>query len=640
MKKIDVELLGMLNDDDIKIIVAEIKLDMMLVPFKQNSKTYAKYISRLGRLDSRSKMAQTYLPGIVYDLYNKGDLNIRKMLSNQAQILKSIIVEILAEYEKEKLTPESFSDMDSTKCVAILSEIENKEASNRIDINLFFLQLKLNAVDISEQQKEEIEKLWNEKKEKEAALKVVEDFYKREIAALKIDYEKKLSVAEHTISDLKVKIKKQEASFEDLTGKVEGQKEDSLQKENEIKELLDKLEFMAIQLEEKKKELSDTGKELSNFKEKIENQRLEFQLAWQKEIEADNEELIRKREQLNNENEFIQAEIDFLIEDRGKAEKELKQIKESLSEAEEKLSILKNDIDNFTSEHENISAGVSQIRVSVQSIGYGLYIESGMDVINKEVYGKYSQYVTAVENNLDNIGCKMYSGRLEDFFNAAIGIGLVPLLYGFGARKAARALIAARYGEIPTIISIPVGYNDASALSREIDEVKTMVVVIEDLFGRMNEEIILPILRRDVDKQLVFCVESYECLRYVDSYFMNYVQLIKVDIASHKKMEPLIYADAKEVFADCRFSEKSDMHKKVKRLLKEIEVSDIYVRSRGDMLTYLKEVIPHDIDAIFEEWFEHELWKILKPEQKKIIKERISKDSLGLSEELIERLDE
>ena len=237
MKKIDVDLLEMLNDDDIKLIIAETKLDMMLSPFKQNSKTYAKYMSRLGRLDSKSKMVKVNLPGIVYELYNKGDLNMRKMLSNQAQFLKNVIVKILTEYETEKLTPESFWDMDSTRCVAILSDIENMDSNNRIDIDLFFLQLKLNAVDISENQKNEIKRIWNEQKEKEAALKIVEDSYKNKIKILKKDYEAKISLAEQTISNLKVKIKKQEISFEDLTNKLEVQKEDNRQNEKQIKEL-------------------------------------------------------------------------------------------------------------------------------------------------------------------------------------------------------------------------------------------------------------------------------------------------------------------------------------------------------------------------------------------------------------------
>ncbi len=192
MKKIDTELLEILNDNDIKSIIAEIKLSDMLAPFKKDAKTYAKYIPRLGRLDTKSKMVKTNLPGIVYELYNKKDLNMRSLVSNQAQFLKNIIVEILEDYKAEELIPDSFSDMDSTKCVAILSDIENKNVKYWVDIDLFFLQLKLNAVEIPEQQKNEIKRLWSEQKEKEAvekkrkqeledALKAVEDSCKNEI---------------------------------------------------------------------------------------------------------------------------------------------------------------------------------------------------------------------------------------------------------------------------------------------------------------------------------------------------------------------------------------------------------------------------------------------------------------------------
>ncbi len=477
MKKIDVDLLEMLNDDDIKLIIAETKLDMMLSPFKQNSKTYAKYMSRLGRLDSKSKMVKVNLPGIVYELYNKGDLNMRKMLSNQAQFLKNVIVKILTEYETEKLTPESFWDIDSTRCVAILSDIENMDSNNRIDIDLFFLQLKLNAVDISENQKNEIKRIWNEQKEKEAALKIVEDSYKNKIKILKKDYEAKISLAEQTISNLKVKIKKQEISFEDLTNKLEVQKEDNRQNEKQIKELLTKLEFSCKQLEEKEKEMSDIEKELGELKRKNESRRLELEHAWQKKVEDDNKKLIEKKEQLIGKNKIIQMQIDSLLDDRSKAEEQLKQIKECIFAAEEQLTILKNDIDNYSSERENILSSVSQNSASVQSSGLNLYIEPGMCDIQREVCEKYSQYIMAVETNMDNVGCKISSGVLDNIFNAAVDVGLIPLLCGFGARKAAMALIAARYGEMPTIISIPSGYNDVAILSREIDKAKTTVII-------------------------------------------------------------------------------------------------------------------------------------------------------------------
>ncbi len=627
MKKIDIDLLEKLNNDDIKIIISETKLDMMLAPFKQNSKTYAKYISRLGRLDTKSKMVNANLPGIVYELYNRRDLNIRKLMSIQAQNIRQQIIAVLAEYKTEKLTPESFSGMDSTRCVEVLLDIENKDTNNGVNINLFFLQLKLNAVEIPEQKRNEIKELWGKQKEKEAvekkrkqeldeALKIVEDSCKNEIELLRNEYRTKINATELAIRSLEAKTKKQQVDFNDLEDKIEAQK----------------------------KEMFDISKALSGLCEKIENQRREFEHILMRGDETHNKELIRIREQLIDENQSLQTQIDFLLDDRHKAEEELKQIKESISATEVQLAILKNDIDNYSIECRNVSPCVSQGSTSEQNGGLRLFTEPGTTVIQKEVCEKYSQYVMAVETNLDIIGYKMSSNRsetaLEDFFNAAVDIGLVPLLFGFGARKAAMALIAARYGEIPTIISVPAGYNNVVALSREIDKAETAVVIIEDLFGRMNEEMILPVLRSDIDKQLVFCAESSECLKYTAPYFMNYIQLIKVDITSHKKMAELVFVDAKELFAGYRHSEKSEMHKKVKKLLREINISDIYIQSRGDMLTYLDEVAQHNIDTIFEDWLEHELLNILKPEQKKIIRERLAKDSLGVSVELIEKFDE
>lgn len=645
MKKMDDDLLEILNDDDIKVIIAETKMDTMLVLFKQNSKTYAKYIPRLGRLDTKSKMAKTNLPGIVYELYNKGDVNIRKLLFNQAQLFKNAIVELLTEYEKEKLTPESFLNIEASKCVDILLDFENTEASNLVDIDLFFLQLKLNAVDISEQKKSEIKKLWIEQKEKEKVekerrqemadtFKALEDSHKSEIKKLRKDYESRISAAVQEIKSLETKMKKQEDRFIDLSSKAE------LQKEKEVKELLEKIDNLQKELEEKKTELSDTELELEGLKEKIENQKADFTIAWRKEIEAENEELIRTRTHLTNEKDFIQTQIDNLIDDRRKAEEELEVITESISFAEKQYSVLQSDIESRSDVHFNSTMDVYGNSAPVQVGSPRLYIEPGTNAIQKEVCEKYSQYVMAVETNLDIVGYEMTSEKIEDFFNAVVDSNLVPLLCGFGARKAAMALIAARYGEIPTIMSIPAGYSDVDVLSREIDEAETDVVIIEDLFGRMNEDIILPVLRRDIDKLLVFCAESFDCIKYVNSYFMNYVQLIKVNIVSHKKMSALVFADARNLFAKYAYSEKSDMHKKVKRLLKGINISDAYVRSRGDLLTYLHEVVQHEMETVFREWFEHELLEILKPEQKQIIKERLSRDSFGISEELLERFSE
>ena len=384
MKKIDTELLEILNDNDIKSIIAEIKLSDMLAPFKKDAKTYAKYIPRLGRLDTKSKMVKTNLPGIVYELYNKKDLNMRSLVSNQAQFLKNIIVEILEDYKAEELIPDSFSDMDSTKCVAILSDIENKNVKYWVDIDLFFLQLKLNAVEIPEQQKNEIKRLWSEQKEKEAvekkrkqeledALKAVEDSCKNEITALRNDYGSKINAAEEAIKGLHAIILKQQVNFDNLASNVEAHK----------------------------KEMLVIAKMLNELNEKSKNQRLEFEQVWRKGVETNNQEFIRTREQVNSENRALQIQIDFLMEDRQKTEEEMKHIKDSISTTEDQLSILKNDIPNHSIECGEISPSVSQSSISEQSGGLRLFIEPGTSAIQKEVCGKYSQYVVAVETNLE-----------------------------------------------------------------------------------------------------------------------------------------------------------------------------------------------------------------------------------------------
>ena len=152
-----------------------------------------------------------------------------------------------------------------------------------------------------------------------------------------------------------------------------------------------------------------------------------------------------------------------------------------------------------------------------------MYVEPGMCNTANKVYTSLEKYKMSIDTNLEQIGCKTDGEDLEDFFDSAIGVGLIPMLCGYGARKMAMGLVAARYGEIPTIISIPAGYKDIDTLNDKINNAETEVIVVEDLFGKMNEEIILPILRRDIDKQLLFCCESLECMKYVAKYFYNYI---------------------------------------------------------------------------------------------------------------------
>lgn len=70
-KEISRDILSLLSESDIRILIKSFDLREMLEPFKKNSKTYAKYISRLGRLDTKPVMLKKNLPNVVYELYKK-----------------------------------------------------------------------------------------------------------------------------------------------------------------------------------------------------------------------------------------------------------------------------------------------------------------------------------------------------------------------------------------------------------------------------------------------------------------------------------------------------------------------------------------------------------------------------------------
>ena len=98
VRKINTDLLDFLSDDDIKVLIQSFDLKWMLGPFKQNSKNYSKYISQLGRLDSRSMMVKKNLPNIVYKLYQKKDINICIMISVYANKFREDLLDILKEH--------------------------------------------------------------------------------------------------------------------------------------------------------------------------------------------------------------------------------------------------------------------------------------------------------------------------------------------------------------------------------------------------------------------------------------------------------------------------------------------------------------------------------------------------------------
>ena len=252
-----------------------------------------------------------------------------------------------------------------------------------------------------------------------------------------------------------------------------------------------------------------------------------------------------------------------------------------------------------------------------------LYIIEGSEVVEHYILDDNDDFLDAFESNLESVGCKMKSIDLIDSINAAINSNLIPLLCGFGARAVALAFMAARYAENPTVISIPNGFTSIRQLEKAINDASTNCIVIEDAFGKMSENIILPILRNNPKKQLMFCCEDLQNLKYLENYYYNYFQLIQVSKMGNYNFKKLKYGKAEDLFNSIEYDSKAIGHQLVRYIVDEIDLSDTYKITRGNMLTYKIEELSCDKEKIIHEWVKKELSYLLTNEQREKIFEKI-----------------
>ncbi len=602
VRKINTDLLDFLSDDDIKVLIQSFDLKWMLGPFKQNSKNYSKYISQLGRLDSRSMMVKKNLPNIVYKLYQKKDINICIMISVYANKFREDLLDILKEHN---ITINYFNKNDVSEIIQTLISINNKKLYG-FDIELFLVQLKMNGVVVEKDKAHELEKKWYKyiqnklseaQKEAENIKKILESNNRKNIDSI-TKFKKKIKEIEINLKDKEVQLS---------------------EKDIEIAQKIEETKTLSKELEKYKKELSDD--------EKI------YKEQWKKQLEDENIELMRTNEQLKNDICEMTDKIQVLSEEFNKKTKDIETIKNEMIVCSNELDNKKREIDEIavTQKEKIVKSDILYVKAG----DLILYVEPGMCNTANKVYTSLEKYKMSIDTNLEQIGCKTDGEDLEDFFDSAIGVGLIPMLCGYGARKMAMGLVAARYGEIPTIISIPAGYKDIDTLNDKINNAETEVIVVEDLFGKMNEEIILPILRRDIDKQLLFCCESLECMKYVAKYFYNYIQILVLKKVSNKKIETFVFSDARDIFKNIEIGKKADIAKKVKRILKNTDMSDRYIQSRRDLLTYVVEIMHQNEEDALKFWFNSELKYILDTNQKEQVLKNLENNLISESKKLI-----
>lgn len=642
MSNLDLKILNDFTDEDIKILCKNADLNDMLEPIKRNEKHYSQYRSQLGRMDKKSILVQKNLPQIVFRLYKKGDVNYLKFFAMTATRMKRVFESIIHECMGEEIQMEDVKNYSIDDYKKLFIQII-KSPNSSLDLELFFLQLKMSGVDITHEMKDDIRKEWNSIQEIESIRKEILDTQKEEMKKKEDEWQKEMATQKDKlksrIMELELEVKSLNADInskektivllkkenENVHGELRQQKSIATSKEDEIKDLRRELEKTQVSLDDITIKLQAKTRDIY----------AQVQNAWQEENEAKVKE--------NIELERIVAEQ-----------------KESLKELETKKEQLKSKVGEWEGYIEDYFAKMDQkvIEHKIESLLYqrgyessieiaaasestpksgALYIQKGYKVKELEESTDYEDYIDVVETNLSNAGDKMPAGTMYDSFNAAIGAGLCPLLCGFGARQLALALTAARYGEKSEIIIIPVGFNSINELASAISDAQTDSVIVEDAFGTMNENILLPILRNANGKIVVFTAESKEDLRYLQKHFYNYIQLIVSTKRVNVKKHSLVYSDADKLFKERIYTWKEPGHKMSRKILEHIGMSNSYVVTRGNVLCELLEEEKNNSedDALYK-LVEIELKWIIDEEQYEKLVDLIQGNDDRFSQKLIE----
>lgn len=634
--EVDYSIINELSEEDIEVISKNIDLDILLHPIKHNTKYYKRYTRRLGRMDKKSPLVRKNMPKIASELYYKEDDNYYHIFATKAMKLKQIFQEIIEKELKENIDLIDLEDYSVDEYISLLTQIE-KVPGNNVNIQLFILQLKMNEIELDQEKQVILFYKWKH----HSKVKQLKE---------KFQIEKELLIKDQEIYT-NSQLKDQKNQFETLL----------IEKENNEKRLSKDIEDKEGVIATLEKEITDKNTELTTL-EIGNSQNIEHVKSLQQECSKFMETIEGLQNILNKQNEEYYEELKnewkkrnfVLIKEKLDIEEQIdakKKIVDELTKKENELLIslerLQIMMDSYVADIEKqmtnklVEATVERInesntpkqRLCSDNLSE-LYIIDGCSVEEYSLLGDNDDFLDMIESNLENIGCKMKSTDFIDNINAAINSNLAPLLCGFGTRKVAAAFIAARYAENPTVISIPNGFTNVRQLEFAINDAPTHCVIIEDAFGKMSENMVLPILRNNLKKQLIFCCEDLENLRYLDKYYYNYFKLIIVTRMRNSNLEKLRYGDAEAVFKNVEYDNKSIGHQLVRYLTGEIDLLDTYKITRGNMISYLIEELNYQKAKVIQMWVKQELGYLLTHEQREKVLEIIENSDAFLEDNL------
>lgn len=360
MIEINYKILELLTEEEIQLVCKNSEIDIFLKVFKdeKDKNKYKKYTQKLGRLDKKSNMAQTFCPIFAFELYKKGDTAFVNAIAKSAEYIGGKCWESISAMEPN-ISVEAMSTYTDEKLTELYIHILHNWKGFTTEV--FYLALKINGVVVDpsrieninnkilfilqkEAQEEEIsKKIDDEKKktEKELTQRFIAEKEKllrdnRALAKSIEDLKKQNEEIKEELQKLKDREEKEkERYFEDLRKQIERElKAQKKEREDQLIEDIKAQKLVLVQSlkdeeKQKKQELDDRfdalikekETEVREYETRIEELKKSLQnsIDDNERLKNENEKLIEEQEQLRSyEQEYfrnvkprlLQAELD------------------------------------------------------------------------------------------------------------------------------------------------------------------------------------------------------------------------------------------------------------------------------------------------------------------------------------------
>lgn len=261
---------------------------------------------------------------------------------------------------------------------------------------------------------------------------------------------------------------------------------------------------------------------------------------WLKEKDDERTQILNEIEVKNKELSSIKCEIKkgklakvTLENEVQELDKRKSKLESSRVQLESQSKIIfdniKNSIEKYILDNE-VYTLLGQKEIKSTTSNPLLKYPSVKEELGVEVIEDLIDFIDNLQINLEASGINNeFSFDLAQYIYATFANKMGLLLVGYNTRKIADAISYSINGASAEVITLPIGYCDCNELVLTVSDTNSKVILIENAIDYVSEGVYIPLMKQNIDKFILFSMESSENIAILPKSILSYVMLVDLD---------------------------------------------------------------------------------------------------------------